>query len=282
MINTTEYPSFESVYLLTQRNAEAIQRLGEKLDAMAVREEERRLEAAKREEERRLEAAEAAKREEERRLEAAKREEEQRLEAAKREEEQRLEAAKAAKREEKRRLEAAKREEERRLEAAKLEKERKAELDKITKEMRRRTNKLDELFTSQWGKLVEALVDGKVVEILNERQIKVEQTSQRCEGVYDGKTQEIDILAINGEEIVAIEVKTTLRPEDVGAFEDKLKVLKLWMRHYADKKVYGAVAYIRADAGSAELAAKRGLFVIKAVGDSARLTNADGFKPRTF
>ena len=148
--------------------------------------------------------------------------------------------------------------------------------------MRRRTNKLDELFTSQWGKLVEALVDGKVVEILNERQIKVEQTSQRCEGVYDGKTQEIDILAINGEEIVAIEVKTTLRPEDVGAFEDKLKVLKLWMRHYADKKVYGAVAYIRADAGSAELAAKRGLFVIKAVGDSARLTNTKSFKPRTF
>ena len=246
MTNTTEYPSFESFYLLTQRNAESIQRLGEKLDAMAVREEERRVEAAKREEKRRLEAAEAAKREE------------------------------------KRRVEAAKREEERRLEAAKLEKERKAELDKITKEMRRRTNKLDELFTSQWGKLVEALVDGKVVEILNERRIKVEQTSQRCEGVYDGKTQEIDILAINGEEIVAIEVKTTLRPEDVGVFEDKLKVLKLWMRHYADKKVYGAVAYIRADAGSAELAAKRGLFVIKAVGDSARLTNTLSFKPRSF
>ena len=180
MTNSTEYPSFESVYLLTQRNAEAIQRLGEKLDAMAVREEERRVEAAKREEERK---------------------EERRLEAAKREEERRLEAAEAAKREEERRLEAAKREEERRLEAAeevKLDKERKAELDKITKEMRRRTNKLDELFTSQWGKLVEALVDGKVVEILNERQIKVEQTSQRCEGVYQGKTQEIDILAING------------------------------------------------------------------------------------
>ena len=264
MTNSTEYPSFESVYLLTQRNAEAIQRLGEKLDAMAVREEERRVEAAKREEERK---------------------EERRLEAAKREEERRLEAAEAAKREEERRLEAAKREEERRLEAAeevKRDKERKAELDKITKEMRRRTNKLDELFTSQWGKLVEALVDGKVVELLNECNIKVEQTTQRCEGVYQGKTQEIDILAINGEEIVAIEVKTTLRPEDVGVFEDKLKVLKLWMRHYADKKVYGAVAYIRADAGSAELAAKRGLFVIKAVGDSARLTNADGFKPRTF
>ena len=210
MTNATGYPSFESVYLLTQRNAEAIQKLGEKLDEMAVREEER---------------------------------------------------------DAKRKAEDA---------------NRKAEQDKATKEMRRRTNKLDELFTSQWGKLVEALVDGKVVELLNERGIKVEQTSQRCEGVYAGKTQEIDILAINGEEIVAIEVKTTLRPEDIADFEDKLKVLKLWMRHYADKKVYGAVAYIRADAGSAKLAAKRGLFVIKAVGDSARMTNAKAFKPRSF
>ena len=199
MSNATGYPTFESVYLLTQRNAEAIQKLGEKLDEMAVRDAEH-----------------------------------------------------------------------------------KTELDKITKEMRRRTNKLEELFTSQWGKLVEALVDGKVVELLNERGIKVEQTSQRCEGVYAGKTQEIDILAINGEEIVAIEVKTTLRPEDIADFEDKLKVLKLWMRHYADKKVYGAVAYIRADAGSAKLAAKRGLFVIKAVGDSARMTNTKAFKPRSF
>ena len=206
----TDKPTFESVYLLTQRNAEMIQKLGEKLDVIVVRDEERRIEAAKRD--------------------------------------QQL----------------------------------KAELNKSIKDSNRRINKLDELFTSQWGKLVEALVDGKVVEIFNERGIKVEQTTQRSEGFHDGRKQEIDILAINGDEIVAIEVKTTLRPEDIGVFASKLKVLKLWMRHYADKQVYGAVAYIRADAGSAELAAKRGLFVIRAVGDSASLTNTPAFKPRTF
>ena len=52
MSNVTDKPSFESVYLLTQRNAEAIQKLGEKLEAMAVRDEERRAEAEKREQER--------------------------------------------------------------------------------------------------------------------------------------------------------------------------------------------------------------------------------------
>ena len=210
MDNRADSPSFASVYLLTQRNAEAIQKLGERLDAMAVREEQRQAEAAKRDQ------------------------------------------------------------------------ERKAELNEALRDSRRRINKLDELFTSQWGKLVEALVDGKVVELLNGRGIEVEQTSQRCEGVYEGKTQEIDILAINGTEIVAVEVKTTLRPEDIGIFENKLKVLKLWMRQYADKKIYGAVAYIRADAGSAKLAAKRGLFVIRTVGESARIINSPKFKPRSF
>ena len=217
MDNITEKPSFESVYLLTQRNAEAIQKLGERLDEMARREEERRV----------AEAAAAAKREEERKAE-------------------------------------------------------RDELAKTLRDSRRRINKLDELFTSQWGKLVEALVDGQMVQILNERGIEVGQTNQRSVGYYQGKKQEIDILAINGDEIVAIEVKTTLRPEDIKVFEDKLKVLKLWMRRYADAKVYGAVACIRADGGSAELAAKRGLFVIRAVGSSAYLTNDEDFKPRTF
>ena len=232
MTDAIDKPSFESVYLLTQRNAEAIQQLGERLDDMARREEERRI----------AEAVAAARREEERKVEEAKREEERKAEEAKRRD----------------------------------------ELAKTLRDSRRRINKLDELFTSQWGKLVEALVDGKVVQILNERGIKVEQTNQRSVGFYDGKKQEIDILAINGDEIVAIEVKTTLRPEDIKVFEDKLKVLKLWMRQYAGEKVYGAVAYIRADAGSAELATKRGLFTIKAVGSSAYLTNAEDFKPRSF
>ncbi len=254
MTKVIDKPSFESVYLLTQRNAEAIQKLGEKLEAMAVREEERRI----------AEAAAAAKRE----AEAAKREEERRI----------AEAEAAAKREEERRIEEAKRDQKDR----ELRAEFRAELKANFRESRRRINKLDELFNSQWGKLVEALVDGRVVNILNKIGIKVEQTTQRSEGFYEGKKQEIDILAINGDEIVAIEVKTTLRPEDIRVFEGKLKVLKLWMRQYAGEKIYGAVAYIRADAGSAELAAKRGLFVIKAVGASAYLTNAEGFKPRTF
>ena len=57
----TDKPTFESVYLLTQRNAEMIQKLGENLDAIAVRDEERRIEAAKRDQQLKAELDKAIK-----------------------------------------------------------------------------------------------------------------------------------------------------------------------------------------------------------------------------
>ena len=45
--------------------------------------------------------------------------------------------------------------------------------------------------------------------------------------------------------------------------------------------MYGAVAYLRAD-GSDVYAERQGLFVVRATGSSASITNGDGFTPRTF
>ncbi len=48
---------------------------------------------------------------------------------------------------------------------------------------------------------------------------------------------------------------------------------------YTNRKVYGAVAYIRS-ASSEVYAEKKGLFVIRAVGKNAMLMNAKNFKPK--
>ncbi|MBN3034303.1 MAG: hypothetical protein JW861_01855 [Bacteroidales bacterium] len=71
------------------------------------------------------------------------------------------------------------------------------------------------MFTSQWGKLVESLVDGDLVRLLNEKDIPVERTVQRSKGNRAGNSFEFDLIAINHKEIVIVEVKTTLRPDDV-------------------------------------------------------------------
>ena len=100
------------------------------------------------------------------------------------------------------------------------------ETDIKFRETDKKLNKLERLFTSQWGKLVESLVEGDVITILNQRGIEVTDTLRRRSGRRDGIDYEFDIIAINGSEIVIIEVKTTLRPEDVRDFLKKLKQAK--------------------------------------------------------
>ena len=82
-------------------------------------------------------------------------------------------------------------------------------LDKQFKETDRRVREAFELFTSQWGKLIESLVEGDLIRILNERGIPVTDTIKRREGKRGGENYELDIIAINGVEIVIVEVKTT-------------------------------------------------------------------------
>ena len=83
------------------------------------------------------------------------------------------------------------------------------ETDRLMRENARRIRELDELFNGQWGKLMEALVKGDLVALLNRRGIEVELVFTNVERNYGGRRWEIDILAVNGAELVAVEVKTT-------------------------------------------------------------------------
>jgi hypothetical protein len=160
------------------------------------------------------------------------------------------------------------------------------ETDRILSEKFRETDKkmkeLQELFTSQWGKLIESLVKGDLIRMLNERGIPVRNTAERSKGSYEGVSYEFDIIAENGEQVVFVEVKTTLKPPDVDEFIGKLRQVKKWYPKYRDNKVIGAVAYLKADAGSEKMAENKGLFVIRATGSSATIINPPGFKPKAF
>jgi len=159
------------------------------------------------------------------------------------------------------------------LEAMSTETDRK--LDKRFKELK-------ELFFSQWGCLVERLAENDLVRIFEKRGIKIKQTSQRLKGSHEGQNYEFDIIARNGTEVVAIEVKTTLKPEHIRKLVDKMDSFKTWVKRYAPHTVYGAVAFLQADAGAEQMAENKGLFVIRATGDSAAIVNQADFVPRAF
>jgi len=156
------------------------------------------------------------------------------------------------------------------------------ETDRRFKETDKKLNRLERLFTSQWGKLVESLVDGGLVALLNGRGIPVDHTVTRAKGRRRGMNWEFDIIAKNGREVVVVEVKTTLRPDDVKDFLDALKSFKGWMPEYAENVVYGAVAFLSVEAKADVMAQRVGLFVIRATGDGATLLNAEDFEPRKW
>jgi len=151
-----------------------------------------------------------------------------------------------------------------------------------SKETDKQIRELNKLFTSQWGKLVESLVDGDLVKLLRQKGIQVERTAQRVEGNHQGENFEYDIIAYNGTEIVIVEVKTTLRPDDVNDFHRKLWKSKTYLPEYKEKVIYGALAYITADGSSHRMAEKLGFFVIRAIGSSASIINKESFKPKAF
>ncbi len=156
--------------------------------------------------------------------------------------------------------------------------EAKREKKKYEKEMK----ELRGLFTSQWGKLMESLVEGDLVALLQARRITVESTHPRVSGRRNGEHYEFDILAINGGEVVVVEVKTTLRSGDVTHFLGKLARFTEYEPVWRGKKIFGAVAYLKADSSVALYAERQGLFVIRATGSSASIVNDDEFVPRVF
>ena len=155
-------------------------------------------------------------------------------------------------------------------------------LTKKFQETDKKIKELSNLFTSQWGKLVESLVEGNIIKIFREAGIDVHYTSERVSGAYRGKNFEFDIVAHNEKDLVVIEVKTTLRPDDVKEFIHKLNNIKTWIPSYRNHRIRGCVAFLTADAGSEKQSENQGLYVLKATGDSAHLLTPPGFKPKVF
>ena len=156
------------------------------------------------------------------------------------------------------------------------------ETDKKFQETDKKLKKAIDLFTCQWGRLIESLVEGDLPRVLSERGIEIKRTVERAKSEEESG-REFDIIAVDGDVCVVVEVKTTLRPDDVAHFINTIKHFREWMPEYAYKKrVLGAVAYLHAVSRSEAMAQKLGLFTIRATGKSARIVNPPDFEPKEF
>lgn len=156
------------------------------------------------------------------------------------------------------------------------------ETDRKFQETDRKIKELAELFTGQWGKLVEALLSPGCVKIFKEAGIRIEQS---CANLYSEKEGgcEIDVLLVNTDEVVAIEVKTTATVSHVKHFLKVLEKFKTYFPQYSGYAVYGAVAALRYTGESDVFASKNGLFVIEPHGEGfVRLKKQNRFRMKKF
>ena len=156
--------------------------------------------------------------------------------------------------------------------------------DKRSAEADKRMDALHTLFTGQWGRLVESLVRGGAVRMFREWGIEVVGIAPERSRTHLGKIYEYDIILENGEEMVVVEVKSTLDMDGAERFKRKLAVFTDVFSEYRGRKIHGALAFLRANGGMDRRGQRMGFFVIKATGDGAVLLNAKKgvFAPKEF
>ena len=133
----------------------------------------------------------------------------------------------------------------------------------------------------RFGRLMEALTEGDLPPLLQRAGYPVlDDGITKRQGVSN--VAEFDLTAKGEEVTVVVEVKTTLRPEDVRWFVKKMERYREWFSASAPGALHGAMAYLTATETAPKMATRRGLLLIRVVGSSASIVSPPGFEPRNF
>jgi hypothetical protein len=154
-------------------------------------------------------------------------------------------------------------------------------MEELKKQVQETTKAVNNL-TTPLCHFIEEMVEPAVVRLFLERGIDVTQTMSRLKSQRPGAAMEIDIVAVNGSELVAVECKSRLSKDDVDYFVGRLQRFKVAYPQFREFQVYGAVAGIEIDHGIDAYAYRQGLFVIKQSGETVKIVNDAQFQPVVF
>lgn len=143
--------------------------------------------------------------------------------------------------------------------------------------------RLEGLFGSQWGRLIEALVEPGALRLFRERGVDVHRTHRRSESQVNGDNMEVDLILEDESEVVVVEVKSALKVWHVDELLEDLARFTYFFPKYAGYHLYGAVAALSFDEEADRYAYRKGLFVVGVTGDGlVQILNDPSFSPRDF
>ena len=105
---------------------------------------------------------------------------------------------------------------------------------------------------------------------------------RRHHPVDPGRSEEYDAVASRGDVLLIAESKSTLRPEHVAEFRDKLGASREFLPEAVGKKVVGLLASFRLDPSLVAAGERQGLIMVGLGSGLLLVLNTQGFVPRAF
>ncbi|CAK0773501.1 hypothetical protein CCP3SC1_60062 [Gammaproteobacteria bacterium] len=97
------------------------------------------------------------------------------------------------------------------------------------------------------------------------------------------REMEVDIMLINGDIVIPVEVKTTLKIADVDEFLEQMREFLFFFPKYENYRVHGAVAGVKIEERADRYAYRKGLFVLTLGRDGlTQMLNDERFIPKNL
>ena len=163
--------------------------------------------------------------------------------------------------------------------------------DKERAELRAQLKRTDILvgrMDNRFGDLAESMLVGDVAETLKTiDNLRLEHSfynAQSRNGNDSNRVEcEIDALLVGQNSIVVMEAKSTLTTDKIEKFiETRLNRFTELFPIFADKKIYGAVGYLKAVENAVEFAMNEGLLVVRSTLQTKEILNSKTFQPKDY
>ena len=152
--------------------------------------------------------------------------------------------------------------------------------EKTIDQLAKQIGRVDKIF----GDMAEYVSFHNLERLLQEQAgIAIKGVGKRFKLSHQGKNYEFDLIAPGTRVVVVIEVKTTLRSDDVSNFAAIMPKFTAVCPEYEKRDVYGGFAYMKAQDGAEASAHKHGMLTIRAIGGStSQLVGFDKNNLRNF
>ncbi len=137
---------------------------------------------------------------------------------------------------------------------------------------------------NKWGRFTEGLFYPSLERILME-DLGLDTVLMRVTKRRNGTNMRIDVLGYTNSKMntaVVVEVKSTLRDDDIRDFIKTLKEFPKFFPEHKDKKVFGMLAAVSISPEQQTVLEKHGVYVVRIKNDVFKIISSKKFAPKDF